>query len=352
MTLNVCIVGAGIGAQHLTGFAALPQYYTVRSICDLDAARGRALASQYPGATYTADLPGVLTDTGIDLVDICLPPHLHFQSCMDALAAGKIVVCEKPLVPSLKEADALAEQVARTGGTLLPVFQYRYGAGMAQLRALIDAGLAGPCYAASLETHWNRTPDYYQIPWRGTWAGEEGGAILTHAIHIHDLVQGVLGPVARVYAELATRVNDIEVEDCAALTLRMENGALVTSSVTLGAAVESSRMRLMFQGFTVESDHAPYAPAAQPWRFTARAPRTQAQIDAVLSHVVPPPVGYAGLFAALAKALAGENSPVVTLDDARRSLEFVTATYASARSSLPVSLPLSADHPMYTGWRP
>ncbi|MEO0504469.1 MAG: Gfo/Idh/MocA family oxidoreductase, partial [Pseudomonadota bacterium] len=338
--------------EHLAGYAALPNRYTVHSVCDLDEARGSALAAKYPGVDHTADLSAVLSNPQIDLIDICLPPHLHFQSCMDALAAGKTVVCEKPLVSSLAEVDALEAEVARTGKTLAPVFQYRYGLGMAQLRALIDADLAGRCFAGTLETHWNRGPDYYAVPWRGTWAGEQGGALLTHAIHMHDLLPAVLGPVARLYADVATRVNTVEVEDCAALTLRMESGALVTSSVTLGSAEEISRMRLMFEGFTVESDHSPYALAAAPWRFVARAPTLQAQIDATLEQVSPPLTGYPGLFDALANALDRRGGLEVTLADARRSVEFVTAVYASAREGAPVELPLSQDHPLYGGWLP
>jgi predicted dehydrogenase len=297
-------------------------------------------------------LAAVLADPAIDVVDICLPPHLHFQACVDALEAGKQVICEKPLVTSLEEADALAAVAARTGGRIFPVFQYRYGLGTAQLGALMAAGLAGRCHAGSLETHWDRGADYYAVPWRGTWAGESGGALLGHAIHIHDMLTGILGPVAQVYADVATRVNAIEVEDCAALSIRMGDGAVVTSSVTLGAAGDTSRLRLMFEGVTVESDHAPYAPAAKGWSFTARAPASQAAIDAVLAGVAPPRIGYAGMFEALAEALDGRAGGEVTLEDARRSLEFVTACYASARTNRPVALPLGPEHPLYGGWLP
>lgn len=352
MTHRVAIVGAGIGAQHLAGFAALPEHFSVRTVCDLDEARGRALAERYSGVGYTADLAAVLADPQIDIVDICLPPHLHFSACRDALEAGKKVICEKPLVASLAEADELARIVERTGGFLSPVFQYRYGLGTAQLRALIDAGLAGRCYAGTLETHWDRPASYYEIDWRGTWAGERGGAILGHAIHIHDLLPSLIGPVARVYADVATRVNAIEVEDCAALCLRMADGALITSSVTLGAAENTSRLRLMFEGFTAESDHAPYAPAEKAWRFTARAPRAQAEIDAVLAGVTEARSGFPGMFEALAAKLAGRDAPHVSLADGRRSLEFVTAVYASARSGQPVDLPLGQDSPLYAGWMP
>jgi len=344
--LNVAIIGAGIGKSHLQGFAQLPDAFTVKLICDLDEQRGEALAASQPGLEFTTDLAIALADPEIDIIDVCLPPHLHFSTCMDALDAGKKLICEKPLVASLREADLLAAKVAKTGGFLSPVFQYRFGLGTAQLRALIDAGLAGKAYAGTLETHWDRPASYYDVAWRGTWAGEQGGAILGHAIHIHDLLPTMLGPVERVYADLATRVNDIEVEDCAALCLRMQSGAVITSSVTLGCAENISRMRLMFEGFTVESDHSPYALAEKAWSFTARAPAEQAEIERVLASIGPVMSGYAGMFDAIARSL------MVTLADGRRSLEFVTAVYGSARTGKPVSLPLGPESELYDGWVP
>ena len=348
---NVSIVGAGIGAEHARSYAALPDLFQVAEICDLDETRAAPLAKEL-GARYTADLEQVLANPQIDIVDICLPPHLHYQSCLDALEAGKTVVCEKPLVSSLEEADALAAKSAETGRRIFPVFQYRYGLGSAQLFALMKAGLAGNCYAGSLETHWDRSADYYAVDWRGTWAGEQGGAILGHAIHIHDLLTAFLGPVQKIYAETATRVNKIEVEDCAALAITMASGAVVTSSVTLGTAGNISRLRLMFEGFTVESDQSPYAPAKAGWTFAARAPTKQREIDAVLSNVGAVEAGYTGMFRAMAEALGGNVGREVTLEDGRRSLEFVTAVYASARSGGAVTLPLGVEHPLYSGWVP
>ncbi len=350
--LNVAIIGAGIGKKHLDGFAQLPEIYSVRYVCDVNERRGKAIAEEQPGIEFTTDMADVLADPDIDIVDICLPPNLHFSTCMDALDLGKKVICEKPLVTSLHEADQLAAKVAETGGFVGPVFQYRFGLGAAQLRALINARLAGRAYAGTLETHWDRSASYYEIPWRGTWAGEQGGAILGHAIHIHDLLQTLLGPVNQVFADLATRVNDIETEDCAALSIRMQSGALITSSVTLGCAENMSRMRLMFEGFTVETDHAPYALAQNGWRFIARAPSQQEEIDRVLDGVGPVLSGYAGMFDAIARTLKGENSPIVTLEDGRQSLEFVTAVYDSARTGAPVSLPLGPENGLYDGWLP
>jgi len=220
------------------------------------------------------------------------------------------------------------------------------------MRKLIDAGLAGKAFTGTLETHWNRGAAYYEPEWRGTWAGEQGGAVLNHAIHMHDWLSFVFGPVASVYAELATRVNDIEVEDCAAISLRMKNGALVTSSITLGAADDTSRLRFCFEGLTAESGLSPYAPADGEWTFTAREPFEQQAIDKALASVDLPPSSYVGLFTAIADALEGQTGSEVTLLDGRQSLEFVSAVYASAREKRPIELPLTASHSSYEGWGP
>jgi len=120
------------------------------------------------------------------------------------------------------------------------------------------------------------------VPWRGTWAHERGGAVLGHAIHIHDLIAQCFGDITAVSAMLDTRVNPIETEDCAALSLRTASGALVSSSITLGAADDRSRLRLVFERLTVESGTNPYAPGQATWTFTARDPAHQARIDTVV----------------------------------------------------------------------
>lgn len=352
MSYNVAIIGAGIGREHLIGYMALPGRFTVKTVCDMDTTRAEIICEGHDCVAVTDDLDAVLADPDIDIVDVCLPPHLHFTIADQALKAQKHVVCEKPLVGSLADADRLIATSEETGRQVFPVFQYRYGLGTAQLRALIDAGLAGRCYTGTLETHWNRPANYYDVEWRGTWAGEQGGALLGHAIHIHDLLPSILGPIARVYADVATRVNDIEVEDCASLSIRMAEGAVITSSVTLGAADDTSRLRFMFEGFTVESDHAPYAPAQNGWTFKARDPLRQSDLDAVLAGVTGARSGFPGLFKAIADALDGNRGREVNLADGRASLAFVTAAYASARSGVPVDLPLGPDHPLYGGWMP
>ncbi|WP_319517837.1 Gfo/Idh/MocA family oxidoreductase [uncultured Martelella sp.] len=347
--IKAAIIGAGIGRDHYAGYRALPERFEVRAFCDLDEARARAVVGD-DGVAVTADVQSVIDDPEIDVIDICLPPFLHFSAAKAALEAGKHVICEKPLVSSMKEADTLLRLAGQTGRMLTPVFQYRYGLAMAQLNALRAAGLIGKAFAASMETHWNRGADYYAVDWRGTWAGENGGAILGHAIHNHDLLTVLLGPVSRVAATLATRVNDIEVEDCAAISFVMESGAVATSSVTLGAGLDTSRIRVCFDGVTAESGTEPYSPMTDRWRFFARDPVRQDDVDAVLATVEEPKSGFSGFLAAFADKLERDDGEAVKAEEGRRSIELVTAIYQAARSEQWVQLPLDKTSALYAGW--
>ena len=147
--------------------------------------------------------------------------------------------------------------------------------------------------------------------------------------------------------------------------MTMHCGALVTSSITLGAHDDTSRLRFCFEGLTATSHTNPYAPADGQWSFNARQPIDQTAIDDVLSTLTKPLSGYVGYFDAVAneldrKRLNTSNHSMekidrpnhVTMEDGRRSLEFVSAVYASARSNRPIELPLSDNHKSYTGWGP
>ena len=352
---QVAIIGTNIGAKHYEDYQKVSDRFNVHSICGLTKQSIDNIIPSNSDIKVSLNFEDVLKIKEIDIIDICLPPHLHFSACKKSLEAGKHVICEKPLVSNLKEVDELEKISKVTGKTIFPVFQYRYGPGFSKLKALIKSGLAGKPLVASLETHWNRGKEYYSKAWRGTWEGEQGGAILSHAIHIHDLISMIFGPVSNVFAKLTTRVNDIEVEDCAALSIEMDNGALVTSSVTLGAANDTSRLKFCFNGITAESAASPdkpYNPADDEWKFLARDPVTQNQIEEILSKVKNSKSWYSGMFNEIANKLDDKSSDEVGLLDARKSLEFVAAVYQSSRQNKNIKLPIEKDNPLYNSWLP
>ena len=233
----------------------------------------------------------------------------------------------------------------------MPIFQYRWGDGAQKAKRVFDAGLAGTPFVSTLETHWTRDAGYYATPWRGKWETELGGALTTQAIHAHDMLTWLMGPVSRVFARLATRVNPIETEDCVSVSLALESGALATSSVTLGSREEISRLRICCRNVTFESSLSPYAFGDDPWRIIPADDAVAAQIDAATADYRPLGRRFAGQFAAFHTALTTGAPMPVTTADARVSLELLTALYDSARRGTDVPLPSAPDHVGYRGWR-
>src|ERR1700686_1142294 len=185
--IRVGIVGAGIGANHIDAYRELPDHYTVEALCDLDGERaGRVAAERGVPVVLTAYEELLARD--LDLIDICTPSNLHFTQAMQAHAAGRHVVVEKPVAGSLAEVDALAEAERKSVKRLSPVFQYRFANGLQSFLHLKAAGLVGKAYVATVETHWRRTAGYYDNPWRGRFRSELGGCLVTHAIHAHDIL--------------------------------------------------------------------------------------------------------------------------------------------------------------------
>jgi predicted dehydrogenase len=351
--LNVAVIGLGIGKAHIAeGYSKHPDKFRVLAICDLDEKRLAAVGDEFQVPRRTASFHEVLAMADIDVVDICTPPALHVPQTLAAIAANKHAICEKPLAGSLADVDKLIAVQRRAKRRIMPVFQYRFGNGLQKAKHLVDLGLAGKPYLATIETTWKRTAAYYAVPWRGKWETELGGVLLTQAIHSHDIMTYLMGPIASVFARTATRVNRIEVEDCAVASLEMKSGALVSLAATLGSQVEISRLRFCFEHATFESALAPYSPGDDPWTITPASPEAEARIARALEGWRFVPSRFEGLLAAYHAAIIDGRPLPVTLADARRSLELVTALMHSAETGTAVALPIGAKHPKYRSWRP
>jgi predicted dehydrogenase len=347
------VVGCGVGRNHIArGYRKHPDKFRVQAVCDIDAGRLAAVADEFAIARRTPSFDELLGMDDIDIVDICTPATLHFEQILAALSAGKEVVCEKPLVGSLAEADRLIEAEKPAAGRVMPIFQYRFGDGVQKAKRVVELGIVGKPYLATVETAWKRTAKYYETHWRGRWVTECGGVLLMHAIHAHDLLAWLMGPVASAFVRTATRVNQIEVEDCAVASLVMRSGALASLAATVGSHREISRLRLCFEHVTFESSLAPYSPGDDPWQIIPASPEVGQWIAEALADYRPLPSRYEGQFDAYHEALTTGAPLPVTLADARISLELITALYHSAATGVPVTLPIEPDHPSYAGWAP
>lgn len=345
------IVGLGVGAAHADGFNRLPDDYEVVVVADPDDGRVDFVRS-FTDAEGASGLEDVLARDDVDVVSLATPPFLHLDQVSAILRAGKHAICEKPLVGSLAHVDELAAVEDETGRWVMPIFQYRYGRGLQKLLHLIDAGVTGRCHTVSVDVSWRRRPEYYEVPWRGRHATELGGILLSHCVHALDMVTLAVGHPTRAFARTTTRVNAIETEDCASVSLELPDGGFATMSATLGSPDEISRHRFSFERLSAESNTAAYENHRDPWTFVADSEADQAAIDEVLAAFEPQAELYKGQFARLAAAVRAGDPPPVTLADARASLELLTALYWSADQGVDVALPIARTHDFYGGWQP
>jgi predicted dehydrogenase len=355
--LKVALVGCGgVSGSHMTeGYKPLPERFEVVACCDLDATRREQFGNEHGVPRRVAALAEVLAMDDVDIVDICTPPMLHADMVEAVLRAGKHAICEKPFTSSLARLDEIARLEAGSPGRVMPIFQYRFGTNIARVRHAIQAGLAGRAYMSSVETMWLRQSNYYEVRWRGKFATELGGVLLTQSIHLHDLLLWLIGPVAAVAGFKTTRVNPIEVEDCAAVALQMADGSLATLSCTLGSVKQITRFRLVFENVTWEcnaEDRMVGHPGEAEWKMFPKTPEIGAAITAKMDEVGAVLPRFGGQFERFHEAIVSGGELPVTLDDARRSLELISAIFHAYETGTSVTLPIGPDHPKYHGWVP
>jgi predicted dehydrogenase len=354
--LRVALVGLGIGRQHALAYKNLSDRFALDAVCALEENAVQSAAAEFGAQHALTTFEDVLALPDIDVIDICTPPYLHAPQAEAALRAGKHVICEKPLAASLDVIDHLTQVERESGKRLMPIFQYRFGGGIRKLKRLMAAGFTGAPLVATVDIHWRRRAGYYTaVAWRGKLATELGGVMTSQAIHALDMLMEIVGSPRRVFAFTATRSNPVEIEDCAAISLEMANGTLVTISATLGSVVEISRHRFVFEQVVAESNLRPYSNGDDPWIFTADTPTAQPLIDAIVSesgdHVtavsstdgrglkgIVPPAGFDAQLMLFHDAVVNNTPLPVSVKDARRATALLMAIYDSARTGEPVML--------------
>ena len=247
--LRVGIVGCGnIAGNHLTAFRAAPGVDVV-ACCDVDPERAAGFATRHGVPAAVPDVEALL-DLGVDVVSVCTPHPTHEAVVTAAAARGAHVLCEKPIAIELASAARMIAACDAAGVTLGVLFQRRFWPAAQRIRAAIDDGTLGTPFLGHASVLLHRDTSYYTAdPWRGTWATDGGGVLMTQAVHNIDLLAWFMGECVEVSAAHATVKHGaaIEVEDTAVATLRFASGGLATLAAStaltpgLGTRVQRDR---------------------------------------------------------------------------------------------------------------
>jgi UDP-N-acetyl-2-amino-2-deoxyglucuronate dehydrogenase len=250
--LGYGIIGAGwilpnhaIGVRHLRD-----QNVELTAIADVDADRARRAADEFGARHWYTDYRELLARDDVHVVSLCLPHHLHLPVTLDAVRAGKHVLCEKPLALDVDEADTMIAAARAANVELGVIFQHRWDPPFQRLKRAVERGAFGTILVAHLFHRCrNLTVEDFLDPWREHGKTVGGGVMTLQTIHFLDILLWVLGPVASVTARVEGVVLKRDVEDTGAAVLRFRDG--VIASVLSTEAIATDRItRLEVHGTT------------------------------------------------------------------------------------------------------
>jgi predicted dehydrogenase len=333
------LVGTGsVADSHARAIEETRGRVKLVSAVDVDRARVNAFCSRHRIANAHTDYHVALADDRPDIVLVAAPPALHTAMSIAAMEAGAWVLCEKPLCASLAEFDRIVEAERRTGRYTACVFQQRFASSTAHLRRLAADGLLGRPLVAVCHTLWYRDSSYYAVPWRGKWATELGGPTMGLGIHAMDHLLHLLGDWVEVRAQAATLDRDVEVEDVSMALVRFASGALASVVNSALSPRQETSIRIDFQRATVELTHL-YGYTRDNWKLTL-APTAAEEGNTLVQawQHFPPDTGstHAAQLAEFVADLDAGRRPLTSGDDARRTLELLTALYKSAFTGQPI----------------
>jgi predicted dehydrogenase len=293
----------------------------------------------------------VLNRDDIDIIDVCTPPYVHAEISINAMKAGRNVVCEKPMAPSLAECDEMIRVRDETGVKLSIIAQNRFREPIRNLKALLDSGLAGKIRAAEINSFWFRGHSYYDLWWRGTWEKEGGGCTLNHAVHHIDMLGWMMGTPERVTSVLANVGHDnAEVEDLSVSVMEYP-GALATVTASVVHHGEDQSLTFQCEKAKLAAPYEVFASIPQPNGFPLKEPDAEfrRQADALLAAL--PPIRHEmheGQLENVLTALETGGEVAITGEDGRRTIELITAIYKAGATRIPAELPLKPEDPFYT----
>lgn len=259
--MGVIGVGGIAVLRHLPAYAELRTRGEVEivAVCDADRGRARAAAAQWGAPVVCADEHELLARPDIDAVSICTPNALHHPQTLAALAAGKHVLCEKPLALTLAEARELAQAAAASRLVTSVNFRYRWIPAARFVTDLVGEGTLGRIYHGIF--HYLQGPladPTRPMGWRTQRAQAGSGALGDLGSHVIDLASQWLGEARRVQGSLTTFVPErpgpdglpapVDVDDAANFTIEYGDGVLGHFLATRMAAGHANYQRVELYG--------------------------------------------------------------------------------------------------------
>lgn len=248
--LRIGLVGTGfMGRTHSNGYNRVGNFFpelqyqpVLKAVCSRNEEKVRAFASQWGFESVEMDWENLIARDDIDAVDICTPNDLHAEIAIAAAAAGKMVLCEKPLSKTLAEGQRMVDAIKKANVANTVWYNYRRLPAVTLAKQIVASGKLGRIfhYRANFLQDWTISPD---LPQGGTglWRLDSDvagsgvtGDLLAHCIDTAMWLNGGIKDVSamtetfikdRVH-QLTGKVQKVGIDDACIFHCHFENGSL------------------------------------------------------------------------------------------------------------------------------
>lgn len=344
--VRVGIIGSGGIAQkaHMPGYAAIPDLCEIVAVADSSPEAAAKAAEEFHVPHVFHDYKELLAMDEIDAVSVCTPNYLHYQPTLDAFAAGKHVLCEKPVAMNATEAAEMVAAGHKAGKKFQVGYNLRFARSNQILKSYVDAGDLGDIYYARAQALRRRG-----IPGWGVFIDKSkqgGGPLIDIGVHILDLTLWLMGhpkPVAAsgiTYAKFGKRSDvvgflgqwdyaNFTVEDFAAALIRLDNGATIVLESSFVANIPEEIFSTTLCGTEGGATSSPLT-IVQEKHKSLQTFKPEFPNKEVNTHGAE--------VKAFIEAIQNDTEPLVTGEQALMVAQIMDAIYASSESGREVAI--------------
>ncbi len=204
--VGVAIVGCGAVTRlvRVPVYPRLAELAYIVGVCDADPARAAEVGQQFATDRLYPTLEDALADPDVTAVDICTPHALHAEQAIRALEAGRHVLVEKPIAASLQDGQRMVEAARSNARVLALNEQIRFGSGLREARAQVEAGSIGELVSVRAHRLFELPAPYAASGWRNDPRVPSAGILIDqgpHYVHLlRHLASGVSGEITHASA--------------------------------------------------------------------------------------------------------------------------------------------------------
>ncbi|MFH0964646.1 MAG: Gfo/Idh/MocA family oxidoreductase [Planctomycetota bacterium] len=334
------VIGCGWVSQfHLAGIARCERAELV-AVCDADEAAAARTSREHGAKRFFTDYRKLLSLDEVDAVDVVLPTHLHCAVACEAAAAGKHVLCEKPLAPTTEACRSMMQVAQDNGVLLMPMHNRLFYAPHVEAKKLVAEGAIGEAvlFQANFLTDLAiREDDFLASNWRGDRKRSGGGVVMESAVHLVYTAEDLLGRIAEVLAgTVPSGRPGVDTEDGALVAGRFADAGRFSFNLHRRSSVVDDRQLIVgtkgaIAISAVEASDIPGRPVLSVYRRSARRwEHPEARRDWELS--------FGKLIAHFTACVLGEETPAVTAEDGLSAIAVIEAIYASAAHACPTQV--------------